>query len=87
MQLSLPYPTGPFLPSPMKEVSQEEYVAMMEEDNVYAIIDEAITHDAHAMPFAAEKAGKLPNRKGGGIDCVEMKHFRSGAKTASGFTR
>ena len=54
----------------MKEVSQEEYEAMMEEDNVCAIADEA-TPDARAMPFAAGETGKLPNRKGGGIDRVD----------------
>ena len=70
VQLSLPDPTGPFLPSPMKEVSQEEYEAMMEEDNVCAIADEA-TPDARAMPFAAGETGKSPNRKGGGIDRVD----------------
>ena len=70
MQLSLPDPTGPFLPSPMKEVSQEEYEAMMEKDNVTAIIDEP-TPDARAMPFAAGETGKSPHRQGGGIDRVD----------------
>ena len=70
VQLPLPDPTGPFVRSPMKEVSQEEYEAMIAEDNVSAIIDEE-TPNAKAMPFAAGETGKSPNRKGKVFDLVD----------------
>ena len=76
MPLPLPDPTGPFIPSPMKEVSQEEYEAMVEEKTVNAIIDEA-TPDARGMPFAAGETGKSPNRQGRGVNLLDERLRRT----------
>ena len=70
MSLPLPDPTGPFIPSPMKEVSQEEYEAMVDEENVNAIRDEE-TPEARGMPFAAGETGKTPNRQGRRVNRVD----------------
>ena len=58
IQLPLPDPSGPFEPSPMKEMTEDDYEDVMEDDGG-TIRDEA-TPEAREMPYAAAETGKSP---------------------------
>lgn len=68
VQLPLLDPSGPFEPSPMKEMTEDNYEDVME-DNGDTIRDEAMLK-ARKMPYAAAETSKSP-KPGRGIDCVD----------------
>ena len=68
IQLPLPDPSGPFEPSPMKEMAEDDYEDAIEDDGG-TIRDEA-TPEAREMPYATAETGKSP-KAGRGIDSVD----------------
>ena len=68
IQLPLPDPTGPFVLSLMKEMTEDEFEYAM--DNHGGAIRDEATPDAREMPYAAAETGKSP-KPGRGLDCVD----------------
>ena len=68
IQLPLLDQSGPFLPSPMIEMTEDVYEDVMEDDGD-TIRDEE-TPEAREMPYAAAETGKSP-KPGRGIDSVD----------------